>query len=546
MIRCTSAKSPARTSPASRRLALLPVAGLIVGLLAGPVYAGAAPSGTQQPAAAASTVKSGPLTAVVGNGTATLKWTGVTGATGYVVGRNGTDATGYGAWATTDPASARSRTFNKLVNGRTYTLSVQSRPGGVKHTIKVTPRVATPAPTPTPTAAPVATIVGDGTATLTWAGVTGATGYLVGRNGVDATGYGAWATTDPSTARSRVFKHLVNGRTYTFSVQAQPRGVRHTVRVTPHASTTTPTPPSTAGKVPLIGKSKLPFNSVVFGHGANPSSFESWRNRPVDGVLYFPARHQWADMGQLPSRRAGDLMIYSIPPFPQNIGGSNAKVATGQYDTEIRALAARMKAAGWNTNRTVIRLGWENNGSWYQWGQDRGGAEAFKASYRRFVTQSRAAGLTNVKWDWNLNKGPQAYNAGVSWTTGYPGDDVVDVIGIDAYDMWNPSFTDAQWEANMMRRNPGLQEVADFARARKKQIALDEWGVVHDTHGGGDNPFYIAKMFGFVKANADIMAWENTYDDDGAPSTFKHKLSNGQNPRAAAQYRRAFPDGWGG
>ena len=532
------------------------------------MYAGAVPAGTQQTAvAAASTVKSGPLTAVVGNGTATLTWAGVTGATGYLVGRDGIDSTGYGAWSTTDPAAARSRIFNQLVNGRTYTLSVQSQPGGVKHIIQVTPGVATPAPTPTPTStptvAPVSAVVGNGTATLTWAGVTGATGYLVGRDGIDSTGYGAWSTTDPGAARSRTFNQLVNGRTYTLSVQAQPGGVKHTIQVTPRATATptptttpkptptpaptvTPTPPTTAGKVPLIGKSKLPFNSVVFGHGANPSNFESWRKRPVDGVLYFPARDQWADMGQLPSRRAGDLMIYSIPPFPQNIGGSNAKVAAGQYDTEIRALAAKMKAAGWNTDRTVIRLGWENNGNWYQWGQDRGGAEAFKASYRRFVTQSRAAGLTNVKWDWNLNKGPQSYNAGVSWTTGYPGDDVVDVIGIDAYDFWNPSFTDAQWEANMMRRNPGLQEVADFARAHKKQMAVDEWGVVDDAHGGGDNPFYIAKMFGFVKANADIMAWENTYDDDGAPSTFRHKLSNGQNPKAAAQYRQTFPNGWGG
>jgi hypothetical protein len=112
--------------------------------------------------------------------------------------------------------------------------------------------------------------------------------------------------------------------------------------------------------------------------------------------------------------------------------------------------------------------------------------------------------------------------------------------------MWRPSFTDADWNANMLRRNPGLQEVANFARAHKKQIALDEWGVVHDANGGGDNPFYIKKMFGFVKANADILAWENTYDDDGAPSTFKHKLSSGQNPKAAAQYRRPYPNGWGG
>lgn len=516
-------------------------AGLLAGLLVSPQSALAAPTPVQPAAAASTAVQSGSLHAVVGSGTATLTWAGVVGATGYLVGRDGVDSTGYGAWSTVDPGSARSRTFNHLVNGRTYTLSVQAQPGGPRQTIGVTPHLATQA-----AFAPLTAVVGQGTATITWAGRPGSTGYLVGRDGVDSTGRGAWLKIDPRTARSRTFIRLVPGRTYTLYVKPLPTGTKQTIRVTARGAAPAPAPATPASeRVPLVGKSKLPFNSIVFGHSSQPSAFESWRGRPVDGVLYFPARNTWSDMGQLPSRRPNDLMVYSIPTFPEAVGGSNQQVAAGSYDADIRALATKMKAAGWNTERTVIRLGWENNGNWYQWGQDRGGAEAYKAAFRRFVTQSRAAGLTDVKWDWNQNKGPQAYNASVSWTTGYPGDDVVDVIGIDAYDAWRPSFTDAQWEANMLRRNPGLQEVADFARAHKKQMALDEWGVVHDAYGGGDNPFYVAKMFGFLKANVDILAWENTYDDDGAPSTFQHKLSDGGNPRAAAQYRKAYPNGWG-
>ena len=420
---------------------------------------------------------------------------------------------------------------------------------------------ATPAAQTTPSVS-----AANGKVTVSWTGVTGATGYHVGRGGVDTTGSGAWSITDPAATRSRVFDRLVNGTPYTFFVEpVVAGGVRRTINATPVATPTTPPPttapkpptppptttpvprpPSTAGQVPLVGKSKLPWNSIVFGAGTNPGAFESWRKRPVDGVLYFPGRQTWSDMGALPSRRAGDLMVYSIPPFPEAIGGSNAKVAAGNYDGEIRSLAAKMKSAGWNTDRTVIRLGWENNGNWYQWGQDRGGSAAFKAAFRRFVTQTRAAGLTNVKWDWNVNKGSQSYNSGVSWTTGYPGDDVVDVIGIDPYDMWSPSFTDAQWQGNITSKNPGLQDVANFARTHKKQMAVDEWGVVHASFGGGDNPFYVAKMFGFLKANADVIAWDNTYDNDGAPSTWQHKLSDGGNPKAAAQYRKPYPNGWGG
>lgn len=301
-----------------------------------------------------------------------------------------------------------------------------------------------------------------------------------------------------------------------------------------------------ARKVPLVGKSKMAWNSLVFGHGTAPASFETWRKRPVDGVLYFPARYSWSDLGQLPSRRVGDLMVYSIPPFPTGIGGSTAKVVAGSYDADITALAAKMKNAGWNTSRTVIRLGWESNGNWYQWSWDKDGPAKFAAAYQRFVRLSRAAGLTDVAWDWSLNKGPQAYNSGYSWTAGYPGDSYVDVIGIDPYDMWNPTYTDAQWQANIVGKNPGLKDVADFARAHGKQMAIDEWGVVHNEGGGGDNPFYVSKLFHWAQGNADVMAWDTTYDDAGAPSTWNHKLSDGSNPQAAAQYRKVYPAGWGG
>ena len=301
----------------------------------------------------------------------------------------------------------------------------------------------------------------------------------------------------------------------------------------------------TTTAVPLVGKSGLPWNSLVFGHGSSPETFERWRNRPVDGVVYFPARGSWSQMGQLPRRRAGDLMVYSIPPFPVGTGGSNAKVAAGTYNNEITALAVKMVSAGWNTNRTVIRLGWENNGSWYEWAWNKGGTAAYVAAFRKFVTVSRAAGLTNVRWDWNLNKGSQNYNRYVDWTTGYPGDAYVDVIGIDPYDMWSPTFTDADWQANVRQKNPGLNDVADFARARGKQVAIDEWGVTHAAGGGGDNRYYVKRVFEWSKANAAILAWESVYD--GSPySSYNTNLSSGlSNPRAAAQYRTLYPNGWG-
>ena len=74
----------------------------------------------------------------------------------------------------------------------------------------------------------------------------------------------------------------------------------------------------------------------------------------------------------------------------------------------------------------------------------------------------------------------------------------------------------------------------------------DQLNLIADPAGGNDNPFYVAKMFSWLKANSDVVAYDNTYDHDGAPAHFRHKLMGGVNPKAAAEYRKVYPSGWGG
>ena len=72
--------------------------------------------------------------------------------------------------------------------------------------------------------------------TMNWTSVTGATGYLVGRSGVDSNGNGAYQTTDPSSATSRVFINLLPETTYTIFCEPQPNGERKTLTVTTAAA----------------------------------------------------------------------------------------------------------------------------------------------------------------------------------------------------------------------------------------------------------------------------------------------------------------------
>jgi hypothetical protein len=69
------------------------------------------------------------------------------------------------------------------------------------------------------------------TATLRWDPVPGATGYLVGRTGVDNRGAGPWSNIDPPSATSRTFVWLKSG-VYGFYVTAFPSGATEHLSVT--------------------------------------------------------------------------------------------------------------------------------------------------------------------------------------------------------------------------------------------------------------------------------------------------------------------------
>jgi hypothetical protein len=67
--------------------------------------------------------------------TLTLSWTAVPGATGYLVGRSGSDSNGNGAYQTIDGKTVTSRVFINLIPGTTYTVFVEPRAAGIRKTL---------------------------------------------------------------------------------------------------------------------------------------------------------------------------------------------------------------------------------------------------------------------------------------------------------------------------------------------------------------------------------------------------------------------------
>jgi hypothetical protein len=389
----------------------------------------------------------------------------------------------------------------------------------------------------------------------TWTGAT-LTGFKVGRDGVDSTGFGAYETILDPADLDLTFDKLLGTTTYHVFVAAMV-GTVEVERVTAEITTDTvvvgpPDPGNPGAVIPLVGISGLGHNSIVFTGGgsvASANSFGNSRARPMDGLMFFPPRQTWADLNSHSSDHAqwlqsGHILVTSIPHAPNAVGSSmNTQGANNAFVSQQRALGASLVSQGLNHALHAIRVDWECNGNWYNWSIQNGGSGALKLALINFVTNVRAGGATNVKFDLCFNKGPS--QAGADFAA-FPGAEYIDIIAVDAYDQWQPTFTDGNWTTEI-NRTPGLQTVRNFAVAQGIQFALDEGGNAHPADGnhGGDNPFYWEKMWEFFTdpLNVPYAAWHTTYNHDGAPDTLHHTFDP-WNPNSFAVYSDSTR--WGG
>jgi hypothetical protein len=228
-------------------------------------------------------------------------------------------------------------------------------------------------------------------------------------------------------------------------------------------------------------------------------------------------------------------VVYSVPLIPAT-GGTMQAGAGGAYNAHFRLLAESLVRQG--QGDAVLRLGWEFNGDWMRWSAS-GDPDAFAGYWRQVVQTMRAVPGTSFKFDWCPNI---SHFSGVE--ASYPGDGYVDYIGMDAYDTW---WTEAdrtnvvhRWRT-MLEQPGGLLWHRDFARAHGKPMTYPEWGLWSrpDGHGGGDNPYYIEKMYEWISQN-DV-AYHIYFEEDVLDG--QHRLMTGRFQAGAAKYRSLFVSG---
>jgi hypothetical protein len=233
----------------------------------------------------------------------------------------------------------------------------------------------------------------------------------------------------------------------------------------------------------LVGR---PLDCAMVFNNAAPT-WSSWE-RPWF-VTHGDANLNWGRWATAPG--SSRLLVISQSLTPDSALGTNWRTlgARGRYDRHFTALARNLVAAG--LGRSVIRLAHEANygGSKNPVGATRAQQLAWRRFWARAVRVMRRVPGARFRFDWTVNAAFEP----IPLARIYPGDGVVDIIGVDAYDAGLRTTT-GRWH-RLASRPVGIDDVARFAARRHKPLSLPEWGLMPRNRrwlGGGDDPAYVA------------------------------------------------------
>ncbi len=249
------------------------------------------------------------------------------------------------------------------------------------------------------------------------------------------------------------------------------------------------------------------------GNVAATTSWSQSLGEPVSyGSDYVPYTNGWSTdfdpqwlldpWGSWVNAAPGRRVVLGVPMLENGYAGEFSQEAAGAFDPYFSELASELVQHG--LANTVIRLGYEANnpdiGPW----QATDNPAGFIAAYRHIVAVMRAVPGANFLFDWNPTAGLTPGKPLNSFASFYPGDDVVDIIGLDVYDIdWNqPAATPQQRWSNLLNETMGLEAQRTFAAAHGKPVSFPEWGLYADQStlyaGGGDDPYYVNQMAAWI------------------------------------------------
>jgi hypothetical protein len=299
---------------------------------------------------------------------------------------------------------------------------------------------------------------------------------------------------------------------------------------TPPATTEPTTPPATPPSKECATDALLvPSCGVLWGGAAGgftdaprDAALKDWEKLSGRTASIFHTYHK----GDEPFPTKAEIAMTRDAAAPRVLllnwkiayGSTWAKVAKGEQDKRIDAFAARVKATYPEKFFLVLNHEPENDviakaGSGWE-------AKDFAAMYRHTIQRLRAKGLTNA-----INvmayMGNEKWMSQSWWKDLYPGDDVVDWMGLDSYVSAEKGYYHYGVFADLLDRKgntgPAFYEWAT-TRHPSKPLMIAEWGAYHRIGRPADKaPQYNSVRPELAKRPAikAIVHFDTKADDEG-------------------------------
>ena len=257
------------------------------------------------------------------------------------------------------------------------------------------------------------------------------------------------------------------------------------------------------------------MNGSVFGQFAAPEAYLPDLSDRLDVVVSVPLAFGPGGMARTAEGRA-------------TIGTNLRATAAGRHDDDFRLVAEYLIDAGYPD--AIIRLGHEFDGDWAPY-SSRDNVEEYIDAFRH-VHDVMTAESASFRFDWT-SMVPYFEDYGI---VAYPGDDVVDLIGLDVYWRQAEPITDEQWARIY---EPVLETHRDFAQERGKQVSYPEWG-----RAFADHPRFVDLMHGWFAGLASSgpgsLAYQAYFNEVGLADDEFYPYDLEQLPNVKSRYIELF------
>ena len=297
-------------------------------------------------------------------------------------------------------------------------------------------------------------------------------------------------------------------------------------------ASTTPQPDGNVSIDALDGYVRAAGREVAWVYFDN--EWKDSRTFPVHTATWIRDRGSVPFIRLMLRTRKGELVVE--PVF------SLDRIIAGDFDGDLSSWADAARAFG---TPLVVEYGTEVNGDWNPWsapyngGLDKG-PPLFQRAYRHIVELMRARGASNITWALHYNgenfPGDDPRNVPYVY---YPGDDVVDWVGISTYGA----------ERSNDHRCPSLRSLVDAmvpqlrAATASKPLFLFELGITNNNPGCPAGPWLQAAFDDLLGGRwPDLRGfswWQQAWIDDPSVGGVTDLLVQ-DDPSMTAAFRAAL------